>query len=174
VIAITAPWKRRDQVQGRTGWRLFFATVLCGPLAGVGVMLILGAVNALLSAANGTGGSFPPMFLLSGALFGAGFGWPSMLFFGLPAHAFLYRRKSHRIGGYLLAGVLAGFGASLVVIAGIALLGGIRFTGADLTGGGVVTILLVLGAVFAATLFWFIRRPDRDVMRPDKLAATFD
>jgi hypothetical protein len=44
----------------------------------------------------------------------------------LPAHALLYRTKSHRIGGYLLADVLAGFAGSVLLSGVLALLGEIN------------------------------------------------
>lgn len=171
-VAEIGKWK--GQIQGRTGWRLFFASILCGPLAGFIVILTFGLITVLIGASSG-GGGFPPVILLFGFLWGAIIGWPAMLILGLPAHALLYRRKSHRIGGYLLAGVLTGFAASLVLFGILAMFGAFRFmTGADITGGGAVSIVLILGSVAASTIFWFIRRPDKDVMRPDKLAAMFE
>ena len=137
-------------------------------------MSLIGLITVAFSAADGVSG-FPASLLFTGAMFGAIIGWPAMLLLGLPAHSLLYRRKSHRIGGYLLAGVLAGFLASLILLL---LLGGFgifrSMTGADITGGGFITLIVVFASVIAATVFWFIRRPDKDAMRPDKLAAMFE
>jgi len=138
-------------------------------------MLLIGLIGVALSSSSGGGAAFPPVLLASGSLFGAIIGWPAMLVFGLPAHALLYRRKSHRIGGYLLAGVLAGFAGSLLLLGVLVLFGEIQyFSASDLTGGGMITLIFVLASVLAATVFWFIRRPDRDVMQADKLAAMFE
>jgi hypothetical protein len=137
-------------------------------------MLLLGLITFAFNAGYGAS-SFPPYLLLTGAISGAVIGWPAVLVFGLPAHSLLYRRKSHRIGGYLLAGVLAGSAASVVLLILLASFGALQYmTGADITGGGFLALILVLASVMAATIFWFIRRPDKDVMRPDKLAAMFE
>jgi hypothetical protein len=175
VNATAIPGKWKGQVQGRTGWRLFFASILCGPLAGLIVVSVLGLIGAAISASSGGGFGFPAAFLITGATFGAVIGWPAMLVFGMPAHALLYRRKSHRIGGYLLAGVLTGFAASLALFVILAAFDGFRsMNGSDMTGGGLLTLIFVLGAVTASAIFWLIRRPDKDVMQPDKLAAMFE
>lgn len=135
---------------------------------------MLGVIGALISAASGAITSFPVAFLWTGLLFGAAFGWPLMLVFGLPAHFLLYRRKSHRIGGYLLAGVLAGFLAAAVVALLGWIGGGGLLLGFDIAAGGMLTLLLVIGSVAASSLFWLIRRPDRDVLPPATLAAMFE
>jgi hypothetical protein len=175
MTATAAKVKWKGQIQGRTGWRLFFACLLCGPLAGLAIMFLIAVIGVAINASSGGIGSFPPALLASGAMFGAIIGWPAALVFGLPAHSLLYRRKSHRIGGYLLAGVLAGFAASAVIIFLLAGFGAFRFmTGADITGSGFIALIIVLASAGAAAIFWFIRRPDRDVMQPDKLAAMFE
>ena len=164
-------WKPQ-QIQGKTGWRLFFATILCGPLAGMAVMGVIGVVYFLLTFGSDMTSSVPSAMLGAGLL-GAMIGWPAMLIFGLPAHALLYRRRSHRIGGYLLAGAILGLFAS-AVLGLLQMVGSPIFGGAALMAGGVIALILLIASVAASSLFWWIRRPDRDVPSPDKLAATFE
>ncbi len=164
----------KEQVKGRQGWRLFFASILCGPLAGMGVIILIGIATLLMNAGSGFGSFLPVSVVFSGAVFGAVVGWPAMLLFGLPAHAVLYRRRSHKIGGYLLAGVFAGFVGTIVII-GLQMLGGAGFLDSQVVmAGGLVALIMVLASVAAASLFWWIRRPDRDVVSVENLAATFE
>ena len=77
-------------------------TILCGPLAGLAIVFIIALITVLSSLRYG--GSFMPVAVFfSGGASGAAIGWPATPLFGLPAHAFLYKRRSHKIGGYLLA-----------------------------------------------------------------------
>jgi hypothetical protein len=165
-------WKI-NQIQGRTGARLAIATILCGPLAGMGIMILIGLITLLMTIGSGFSSFMPVSAIFAGAVFGAIIGWPAMLLFGLPAHAMLYRRRSHRMGGYLLAGAILGLLATVV-------LGLMQATAFGVGGMGVLStglwfgVVLVLASVAAASVFWFIRRPDRDVPAPEKLAATFE
>jgi hypothetical protein len=166
--------KRKDQIQGKQVPRLLVAAIFCGPLAGLAIITTLLLLGALMSAADGGSVSFPVEIVLVGALYGAIIGWPMMVVFGLPAHAFLYRRKSHRVSAYVLAGALGGLVASLIAV-GLGYLAG--FFGPDsmlFALGGWFSVLLLVSAVTASSFFWLIRRPDRDVPRPATLAATFE
>jgi hypothetical protein len=167
------PLWNSTQIQGKTGGRLFLATILCGPLAGLAIILIISLIGGLSNLRYG--GSFVPVAVLfSGALFGAAIGWPAMLLFGLPAHAFLYKRRSHKIGGYLLAGALLGVLATVIITA-LTTIGARDLLGANLLyTGGVFGVILLLASIGASSIFWWIRRPDRDVPSPEKLAAAFE
>jgi hypothetical protein len=165
-------WKS-TQIQGRTGVRLAIATIICGPLAGMGIVIVIGVISLLMSIGSGYPSFVPVAVVFSGAVFGAMIGWPAMLVFGLPAHAVLYRRRSHKIGGYLLAGAILG----LLATAAIGLLQAMAYgaSGMGLLSTGLwFGVILILASIAAASLFWFIRRPDRDVPAPEKLAATFE
>src|SRR5262245_5319883 len=86
---------RKEQVQGKQAPRLIVASIFCGPLAGLVLVTIFLIIIALLTAADGGPvDSIPVALVIGSALYGAIIGWPMMLIFGLPAHAFLYRRKS--------------------------------------------------------------------------------
>jgi len=166
--------KRKDQIQGKQAPRLIVAAILCGPLAGLAIITVLLLIGGLMAAADGGSAAFPFEVVLVGGLYGAIIGWPMMLVFGLPAHAFLYRRKSHRVSAYVLAGALGGFLVSLLAV-GLGFLTG--FFGPDSTLamlGGWFSVLLLISAVTASSFFWLIRRPDRDVPKPAALAATFE
>jgi hypothetical protein len=92
----------------------------------------------------------------------------------LPAHAFLYKRRSHKIGGYLLAGALLGVLAT-VVITILSMIGARDVLGVNLLyTGGVFGVILLLASIGASSIFWWIRRPDRDAPSPEKLAAAFE
>ena len=167
------PLWNSTQIQGQTGGRLFLAAILCGPLAGLAIIFIIALISWLMSLRSG-GGFMPSAFFFSGAIFGAVIGWPAMLLFGLPAHAFLYKRRSHKIGGYLLAGALLGVLAT-VVITILSMIGARDVLGVNLLyTGGVFGIILLLSSIGASSIFWWIRRPDRDVPSPEKLAAAFE
>jgi hypothetical protein len=164
-------WKVH-QVQGKTRGRLFIAAVLCGPLSGLLIVLIISVIYLLMNLQFTS--FFPFEVFLFAAMYGAGIGWPAMLLFGLPAHAFLYRRRSHKIGGYLLSGALLGILAT-VVITLLQILSTTNLMGFDLLySGGVLGVILLLCAITGAGIFWWIRRPDRDVPSPEKLAAAFE
>ena len=166
------PLWNSTQIQGQTGGRLFLATILCGPLAGLLIVFII-ALITWLSNLRYSASTVPIAVFFSGAVFGAVIGWPVMLLFGLPAHAFLYKRRSHKIGGYLLAGALLGVLAT-VVITLLSMIGTSNVLGTNLLyTGGVVGIILLLASIGASSIFWWIRRPDRDVPSPEKLAAAF-
>ena len=161
------------QIQGQTGVRLALASIFCGPVAGLVVILIIGFFSFLMSLGSGYG-FMPVSVIWVGVMFGAVIGWPAMLLFGLPAHALLYRRRSYKIGGYLLAGALLGLLAAIL----LALLQATTVSGLlglnFLMTGGFFAVILLLSSVCAASVFWWIRRPDRDVPPPEKLAATFE
>jgi hypothetical protein len=157
--------------------RLLIASILCGPLAGLGIVGFIGLIAILMNAGSGfgTGGMLEVSMFLSGAVFGAGIGWPAMLVFGLPAHAFLYRRRSYRIGGYLLAGAILGLlAAAIIALLQFTLSGDGGAVAQVVMAGGMLTLMLMIASVGAASLFWAIRRPDRDVIPPEKLAASFE
>jgi hypothetical protein len=40
--------------------------------------------------------------------------------------------------------------------------------------GGVFGVILLLASIGASSIFWWIRRPDRDAPSPEKLAAAFE
>jgi hypothetical protein len=166
-------WKP-TQIQGRTGARLAIATILCGPIAGVATIMLISVIMMLMSLGSGYASFLPWEYILSGGFFGAVIGWPAMLLFGLPAHALLYRRRSYKLGGYLLAGTILGLLATLF----LALIQATAFRGGGTTdwlmSGAWFGVVLVLASVAAASVFWFIRRPDRDMPAPEKLAATFE
>ena len=163
-----------EQFEGSTGGKTWLAAIVCGPAAGTLIVLAIGIVGSLISVAAGGSVSFPAALIWAGAFLGALIGWPVTLFFGLPAHAFLYRRRSRRVGSYLLAGVLVGFVAIFVVM----LIGGAfgAFQSGDALAAGLAStgFFGLLMSVLASWLFWLIRRPDKDVLRPDKIAAAFE
>ena len=97
-----------------------------------------------------------------------------MLFFGLPAHIFLYRRGSRKVGAYLLAGVLAGFASVLIVLLLLAFVGGFRSDSPLSVLAVALSLFCLFGSVLASWLFWLIRRPDKDALRPDAMAAMFE
>lgn len=168
------PRKRKEQLQGRQRGRLLFAALLCGPMAGAVVLEIIAAIALLMNPSGGVSGAAIVQILMSGGLMGAVIGWPTMLLFGLPAHVFLYRRKSHRISAYVLAGTLAGFAASAALL-GLGFWAGM-FGPSSMFGPevGYLAVVVLIGAVTASSLFWLIRRPDRDVAKPDAVAAAFE
>jgi len=167
------PLWNSTQIQGQTGGRLFLAAILCGPIAGLAIIFIIGLITWLSNLRYGSS-FFPLEYFFSGAVFGAGIGWPAMLLFGLPAHAFLYKRRSHKIGGYLLSGALLGVLAT-VAITLFATVGMRDLMGANLLySGGIFGVILLLSSIGASSIFWWIRRPDRDVPSPEKLAAAFE
>ncbi len=90
-----------------------------------------------------------------GFMLGAIIGWPVMLALGLPLHALLLRRTPAKAWHYAMAGFAAGAAAGLL-----------RFVTerGQPTTNDLIILLSVGGAggVFAALLFWAIRRPDRD------------
>lgn len=165
-----------EQVEGSTGGKTWLAAIVCGPAAGALIFLTLQVVGALLTMSSGGAfnGSGPIGMLLGGAMFGAIIGWPVMLFFGLPAHIFLYRRKSRKVGGYLLAGVLTGVAAVLVIMLLLAFGGAFGADSALAFGVVAFGFFCLFGSVLASWLFWLIRRPDKDVLRPDAVAAAFE
>ena len=168
------PLWNANQIQGKTKGRLFLATILCGPLSGLLIIFILALISWLSNLRYNPSSFMPIAMFFSGAVFGAAIGWPAMLLFGLPAHAFLYKRRSHKIGGYLLAGALLGVLAT-VVITVLSMIGSRDLLGANLLfTSGVFGVILLLASIGASSIFWWIRRPDRDVPSPEKLAAAFE
>lgn len=164
----------REQFEGATRSRLALAAIACGPLAGLLLMLVIGLISAAMSAAQGGYSSFPMQVLWTGALLGAVIGWPLMLILGLPAHRLLYRRGSRKAGGYLLAGVIAGFVAAVIMILVFLGAGAFQVAGVYVGAAGGITLLCLFGSVLASWLFWLIRRPDKDVLRPASVAAAFE
>ena len=162
-----------EQFEGSTGGRTWLAAIACGPAAGTLIVLTIGIFGSLISIAAGGSASFPAQLIWAGAFAGALLGWPTMLLFGLPAHVILYRRKSRKVGAYLLGGVFVGFLAALLALGLYAVTGFVpgEFLFATL---GPLVVICLLGSVLASWLFWLIRRPDKDVLRPDKVAAMFE
>jgi hypothetical protein len=163
-----------EQFEGSTGGKVWLAAIACGPAAFTLVVLVMGIIGALISIAAGSGANFPMQLIAAGALMGAMIGWPIMLFFGLPAHAFLYRRRSRKVGSYLLAGVLVGFVTTFIVLLLGTLLWTYRSNGEFAAGLASIGIFSLVVSVLASWLFWLIRRPDKDVARPHKVAAVFE
>jgi hypothetical protein len=163
-----------EQFEGSTGGKTWLAAITCGPAAGTLIVLAIGLIGSLISIAAGGSANFPATLIWAGAFLGAVIGWPVMLVFGLPAHAFLYRRRSRKVGAYLLAGILVGFAAVFVVILLGAALGGFQPDTAFAAGLASTGFFGLLISVLASWLFWLIRRPDKDVLRPDKVAAMFE
>lgn len=102
--------------------------------------------------------------LLLGVYAGFMVGLPAMLCIGLPMHAGLVRHRRTALIAYLaagaIAGVLAAFATAMLVIQ-------------PPDGAGSRLILFAEGAAagaFAAAIFWFIRRPDRDAPNPPRSA----
>lgn len=91
----------------------------------------------------------------SGLMIGGIIGWPILLVFGMPVHAFLLRATSARAWVYIIAGAVLGAAA-----------GAFRF----LSSGGTANPddlipLLAVGAatgIFTVMIFWLVRRPDKD------------
>ena len=164
----------KQQLEGSTRTRLLLAAIACGPAAGLLLMFGIGLISVAMSAARGGYVNFPLQVLWNGALIGAVVGWPFMLFFGLPAHHLLYRRGSRKAGGYLLAGVIAGFITSVIVLLVFGAMGLFRLTGEYAGAAGLVAVLCLFGSVLASWLFWLIRRPDKDVLQPANVAAMFE
>ena len=102
-------------------------------------------------------------------LYGLGYsmvvGAPSMLIFGLPIHALLTRLNRRGVGSYLAAGAVGG---SLTVGA-VFLIAFASFAGTyerALTDmQGVIPLGVTIG-ICVATIFWLIRRPDRNPPNP--------
>ena len=163
-----------EQFEGSTGGKTWLAAIVSGPAAFTLVVLAIGVIGSPFSIAAGGGASFPMPLIGAGALLGAAIGWPIMLFFGLPAHAFLYRRGSRKAGSYLLAGVIVGFMAVVIVLLLGGALGAYSSDGALAVGLVSTSFFGLLISVLASWLFWLIRRPDKDAPRPDKVAAAFE
>ncbi|MDP3738549.1 MAG: hypothetical protein Q8R02_14235 [Hyphomonadaceae bacterium] len=164
----------REQFEGSTRTKLALAAIACGPVAGLVLVLVIALMGAALSAAQGDYTNIPLQALLSGAVLGAVIGWPFMLVFGLPAHRLLYKRGSRRAGGYLLAGVIAGFIIAILMSLAFLPLGLWQTSGAYAGAAGVISLLCLFGSVLASWIFWLIRRPDKDVLRPASVAAAFE
>ncbi len=165
----------KPQFEGATRARLLLAAVACGPLAGFLLFLAFAIIGTLLTAAQGGYSSFPVQALWGGGIMGAVIGWPFMLVFGLPAHRLLYRRGSRKAGGYLLAGVIAGVAIALIIF--LLMLGTQVFSMAGVqmaSTAGALALFCIIGAVLASWLFWLIRRPDKDILRPAVVAAAFE
>lgn len=162
-----------EQFEGSTGGKTWLAAIVCGPAAGTLIVLAIGLIGSLISVAAGGSASFPAALIWAGAFFGALIGWPTMLFLGLPAHAILYRRRSRKAGAYVLGGVFVGFLAALLALCLYAFMGVVP---GELFFAAVAPLVIIclLGSVLAAWLFWLIRRPDKDLLRPDKVAAMFE
>lgn len=92
------------------------------------------------------------------AQLGAMVGWPAMLVGGLPAHAVFYALRLRAVWPYTLAGAAVG---GIVSVAWIKLAFGSGMSG-DMTGFAITGA--IVGAI-SATIFWLIRRPDRDAQR---------
>ncbi|MDP3738550.1 MAG: hypothetical protein Q8R02_14240 [Hyphomonadaceae bacterium] len=138
--------------------KLAFAIALSAPVAGALVALILGVT--VLGATIFNGGLAETLVNIVNAAFGglmlgAIIGWPVMLVFFVPLHAFLLRKTSGKAWIYAIAGAVAGAAA-----------GALRFV----SSGGAATIndltlFLAIGSttgVLSAIIFWLVRRPDKD------------
>jgi hypothetical protein len=163
-----------EQFEGSTGGKTWLAAIACGPAAGTLIVLAIGLIGSLISFAAGGSASFPASLIWLGAFAGALIGWPTMLFLGLPAHVILYRRKSRRASAYVLGGVFVGFIATLIVLGLYAFGGGFMIEGVPLASLAPMFFICLLGSVLASWLFWLIRRPDKDALRADKVAAMFE
>lgn len=161
-----------EQFEGSTRTKLVLAAIACGPVAGLALMLIIALVGAALSAAQSGYFNFPLQALWSGSALGAVIGWPLMLIFGLPAHRLLYRRGSRKAGGYLLAGVISGGVVGMLISIAFVPLGLWQTAGAG--AAAVISLLCLFGSVLASWIFWLIRRPDKDILRPASVAAAFE
>lgn len=166
--------RKRTQLRGRTRWRLFFAAFLCGPLTGLGLIIVLGLIGMLLDASRGGGATLPPEVLLGGAVIGAAFGWPLMIVYGLPAHAILYRNGSHKLGSYVLSGVIGGFLAAVITAIGVYFFRSGPLNPDQFGMGAALGVFLLIGCIVASIIFWLIRRPDRDTDSDEAIAATFE
>lgn len=152
---------------GRARWRLLFAIILPGPVAGV-VAAAIAASTAFADldffridgAAANMGIAYAGMLLI-GALFGAIWGTLLTVGAGLPVHALLLRRGTTRAGSYLVAGGLIGLAPGAFFAIG-PLMGATADKWSDAAS-------LVLAGTAAGMVggmaFWLIRRPDRDASR---------
>ncbi|CAN0348068.1 unnamed protein product, partial [Phaeothamnion confervicola] len=106
--------------------RLAFAVALSAPVAGALVAIILGftvfrdAVFLVEDPARDSmfvNAGFAEILAntavvaFSGLMLGGIIGWPVMLVFGLPVHAFLLRKTSAKAWVYVIAGAVAGTAA---------------------------------------------------------------
>lgn len=151
----------------RARWRLLFATILPGPVAGV-VAAVIAASTAFADleffkvdgAAAGLGITYSGM-LVFGAIFGAIWGTLLTLIAGLPMHDVLLRRQSTRAGHYTIAGGFIGLAPGVSFAFG-SLIG----TTADRWGDAASFVLAGAAAgTIGGLTFWLIRRPDRDTAR---------
>lgn len=91
-----------------------------------------------------------------GAILGALIGWPAMVILGLPVHYLLMRKTKRHVWTYAGLGIFVG---TLAMLAYFGVTGGLKqmflwdYSWLALSGP--------LTGALAATLFWFIRRPDR-------------
>lgn len=95
------------------------------------------------------------MVAVGGFMLGGIIGWPVMMALGLPLHALLIRKTTAKAWHYAVAGLAAGAAAGFLRFA----------TERGQATPNDLTILLSIGSVggvFAALLFWMIRRPDKD------------
>lgn len=156
-----------DAVEPKTSfnWRLLFAVLLPGPIAGMLAALILSVtVFADLQVYNPRHSDSDLTYYLGlpGVLFIGGFtgglwGLLPMLFLGVPAHAWLLRNSGRQAWLYAVAGIPAGM--LLGGFAGFGALGAMVPSGLQ-----TFTVYLATGAVcgcVAGLVFWLIRRPDR-------------
>lgn len=151
----------------RARWRLLFATILPGPVAGVVAAVIVAAtVLADLDffridgAAASMGITYSGMLAI-GALFGAIWGTLLTVGAGLPVHALLLRRGTTHAGSYLVAGGVIGLapGAFFAI-------GPLMGTTADKWSDAASFVLAGAAAgMVGGMAFWLIRRPDRDAAR---------
>ena len=138
--------------------RLAFAAVVSPPVAGALVAIILGMT---VLGATVFSGSILEILLnifnsaVSGVMLAGLLGWPIMLVFILPVHAFLLRRTSAKAWVYAVAGGVAGAAAGVLLFAA--------------SGGGTstdnLTLFLAIGlttGVLGLLIFWIVRRPDKD------------
>jgi hypothetical protein len=154
----------------RFNWRLLFAVLIPGPIAGMFAALIFSVtVFAEIQLYN------PHMregemtyylglrgVLFMGALTGGIWGSLPMLLVGLPVHAWPVRRTRRQIWAYAAAACLAGLQVGGFM--GMQLLASAGPDPAGIFGWCVITG--ACAGVIAGLVFWLIRRPDRDVISP--------
>jgi hypothetical protein len=159
----------RTRVQKRKRLRLTLALIFAAPIAATVVLMLFIGVTSLIS--GGFAVMLIPQMFIYGPIAGAMVGWPSTLLWGLPSHIFLYRSKRRKPIHYIIAGLIGGAittGVMILLIYGAVTAGGLPAI------AFVIYFVMFIGAgAGSGWLFWWIRRPDRDMEKTVDLEEVF-
>lgn len=136
--------------------RLWIALTFSG--AATGAIIAGGLILLYLVDARPDASVWLTMFpggVLLGGVFGLAIGTPVMFLIGLPIHALLQRLRWVGALAYILMGLAAATALTLVVVV---------LQSPEVTPGLRLgyAFPFALGTPIGATIFWLIRRPDRD------------